>query len=243
MNCTQKQQLVCFPKVRVYKPWFRHFNDHKDFRNEGTVHLFSLMALFSYANFRSNERVINDDRYMEAPGQWICKLGALPRILRVHSKTQALELMEYFENHGFLTFEILDEEKEILRFTIADWKEHCTHLQYNYYSYKGSGFFFFPLPVGRLLLKTARKEVGIVFSELDAIMDMWLHTILNDPKVRGSEYMPVVYYPHEEEEILPPKELIQQYQEKRASLNADIDRILAQITDILGIDITEEGDE
>ena len=194
MSCTQKQQLVCFPKVRVYKPWFRHFNDHKDFRNEGTVHLFSLMALFSYANFRSNERVINGDRYMEAPGQWICKLGALPRILRVHSKTQALELMEYFQNHGFLTFEILDEEKEILRFTIADWKEHCTHLQYNYYSYKGSGFFFFPLPVGRLLLKTARKEVGIVFSELDAIMDMWLHTILNDPKVRGSEYMPVVYY-------------------------------------------------
>ncbi len=47
-------------------------------------------------------------------------------------------------------------------------------------------------------------------------------------------------YPHEEEEILPPKELIQQYQEKRASLNADIDRILAQITDILGINFTEE---
>ena len=44
-------------------------------------------------------------------------------------------------------------------------------------------------------------------------------------------------YPHEEEEILPPKELIQQYQKKRASLNADIDRILAQITEILGIDL------
>ncbi len=47
-------------------------------------------------------------------------------------------------------------------------------------------------------------------------------------------------FPHEEEEILPPKELIQQYQEKRASLNADIDRILAQITDILGISDTED---
>ena len=33
---------------------------------------------------------------------------------------------------------------------------------------------------------------------------------------------------------------IQQYQEKRASLNADIDRILGQITDILGISFTEE---
>lgn len=50
-------------------------------------------------------------------------------------------------------------------------------------------------------------------------------------------------YPHEEEEILPPKELIQQYQEKRASLNADIDRILAKITDILGIEIAEENDK
>lgn len=47
-------------------------------------------------------------------------------------------------------------------------------------------------------------------------------------------------FPHEEEEILPPKELIQQYQEKRASLNADIDRILKQITDILGIDDMED---
>ena len=42
-------------------------------------------------------------------------------------------------------------------------------------------------------------------------------------------------YPHEEEEILPPRELIQQYQAKRASLNADIDRVLANISEILGI--------
>jgi type I restriction enzyme M protein len=45
-------------------------------------------------------------------------------------------------------------------------------------------------------------------------------------------------YPHEEVEILPPKELIQQYQEKRASFDADIDHILDMITKILGI-----GDE
>ena len=47
-------------------------------------------------------------------------------------------------------------------------------------------------------------------------------------------------FPHEEEEILPPMELIQQYQEKRAQLNADIDRSLAQITEILGKGLTEE---
>lgn len=46
-------------------------------------------------------------------------------------------------------------------------------------------------------------------------------------------------YPHEEEEILPPKELIRQYKAKKAKLNAEIDSILEQITEILGIDLGE----
>ncbi len=41
-------------------------------------------------------------------------------------------------------------------------------------------------------------------------------------------------YPHIEEEILDPMDLIQRYQEERASLNAEIDRVLAEITAILG---------
>lgn len=41
-------------------------------------------------------------------------------------------------------------------------------------------------------------------------------------------------YPHEEEEILPPMDLIHRYQEQRASLNAEIDRVLAEITSLLG---------
>ena len=41
-------------------------------------------------------------------------------------------------------------------------------------------------------------------------------------------------FPHEEEEILAPMDLIQRYQEERASLNAEIDRVLAEITEKLG---------
>lgn len=41
-------------------------------------------------------------------------------------------------------------------------------------------------------------------------------------------------YPHIEEEILPPSDLIQRYQEQRSSLNAEIDRVLTDITAILG---------
>lgn len=42
-------------------------------------------------------------------------------------------------------------------------------------------------------------------------------------------------FPHEEEEILEPKQLISQYQAKRAELNANIDNILADINKLLGI--------
>lgn len=41
-------------------------------------------------------------------------------------------------------------------------------------------------------------------------------------------------YPHAEEEILNPLDLIQRYEEERASLNAEIDQVLAKITAILG---------
>ena len=41
-------------------------------------------------------------------------------------------------------------------------------------------------------------------------------------------------YPHEEEEILAPLDLIGRYQEERASLNAEIDRVLDEITALLG---------
>ena len=41
-------------------------------------------------------------------------------------------------------------------------------------------------------------------------------------------------FPHEEEEILPPMDLMQRYQEERSSLNAEIDRVLDEITTLLG---------
>jgi type I restriction enzyme M protein len=41
-------------------------------------------------------------------------------------------------------------------------------------------------------------------------------------------------YPHEEEEILAPQDLIKNYREKRASLDADIYRVLGEIMALLG---------
>ena len=111
MACIQNQQLVAFAKARVKKDWFRYFNNHKDFRNDGSLHLFSLMALYSYANFRSNKRHIDNAWHMEAPGQWICKISALPRILRVHSKAEAMARMPVW-SHGFSAYRNTDTSSQ-----------------------------------------------------------------------------------------------------------------------------------
>ncbi|KAA4213606.1 N-6 DNA methylase, partial [Bacteroides ovatus] len=44
-------------------------------------------------------------------------------------------------------------------------------------------------------------------------------------------------FPKEEEEILPPAELLKQYFEKRAALDHEIDKTLSEVQRILGIDI------
>ena len=41
-------------------------------------------------------------------------------------------------------------------------------------------------------------------------------------------------YPHEEEEILDPLDLMQEYEEQRSSLNAEIDGVLEEIKKLLG---------
>jgi type I restriction enzyme M protein len=55
-----------------------------------------------------------------------------------------------------------------------------------------------------------------------------------DEIVNRSYNIDLCGFPHEEEVILEPMDLIQEYQEKRASLNAEIDHVLDQITSMLG---------
>ena len=55
-----------------------------------------------------------------------------------------------------------------------------------------------------------------------------------DEIVERSYNIDLCGFPHEEEVILEPMDLIQEYQEKRASLNAEIDHVLEKITSMLG---------
>lgn len=62
-----------------------------------------------------------------------------------------------------------------------------------------------------------------------------------DELVAGGFNFDLCGYPHEEEVILPPDELIRNYRAERAKLDAEIDAKLAQICEILGIEVEDEG--
>lgn len=68
--------------------------------------------------------------------------------------------------------------------------------------------------------------------EVDSYPKAKKYTI--DEIVERSYNIDLCGFPHEEEVILEPMDLIQEYQEKRASLNAEIDHVLEQITSMLG---------
>lgn len=100
--------------------------------------------------------------------------------------------------------------------------------------------------------KNFSKTKPMLLKHFDPVVEWWNHReeITVDGFDKAKKYtvdelveknynLDLCGFPHEEEVILPPKELIQQYQKERARLNSEIDDILAQITDILGIELEE----
>ncbi|MBM6943494.1 HsdM family class I SAM-dependent methyltransferase [Collinsella intestinalis] len=111
---------------------------------------------------------------------------------------------------------------------------------------EGVWFYRMDMPEG---YKHFSKTKPIRLEHFDNVKAWWddRHEIIVDgnPKaklytvdeLRSSNFnLDLCGYPHEEEEILPPDELIRNYKEERARLDAEIDQKLAQICEILGIE-------
>lgn len=111
---------------------------------------------------------------------------------------------------------------------------------------KGVWFYRLDYPEG---VKSFSKTKPMTDAHFDPVRAWWKHKVaLTDEagKDKARFYTPAELadlnydfdkccpFPHEEETILPPAELIADYQTKRAALNAKIDDLLAQIEGKLG---------
>ena len=85
------------------------------------------------------------------------------------------------------TYSLLGKNK-LVKFSIHDWKKENTVLEYSYPCTKDTGFFFFPIVKVHELISIEKT------SEMDILLDLWIHAIYNDVQVEGSELGPVVYF-------------------------------------------------
>ncbi len=109
---------------------------------------------------------------------------------------------------------------------------------------KETWFYRLDMPEG---YKNFSKTKPMKLEHFDPAMDWWNNReeIIVDEFPKAKKYtateiaelnynIDLCGYPHEEEEILAPQDLIKNYREKRASLDADIDRVLGEIMALLG---------
>lgn len=109
---------------------------------------------------------------------------------------------------------------------------------------KGTWFYRLDMPEG---YKNFSKTKPMKREHLQPIDEWWNNRkkVENDGFFKSKKYsideikernynLDLCGYPYEEEEILPPLELIENYQKQRVELDKNIDKILAQIKDMLG---------
>ena len=181
------KQIVDFPRCRIYRDFIRSLVADKSIRTNGGSFLFYYIVLCSYANYRSSYRRMENITYMIGPGEWICTLSDLQTWFRCRFQHQAVSILDLLEKQNCITYSLLGNKK-IVKFKITDWAKDNTVLEYNCPCKKDDGFFFFPIAKVHELISLGKC------SEMDMLLDMWIHAIYNDPTVQGSFSAPVVYY-------------------------------------------------
>ena len=87
---------------RVHKKWFRYFNDHKDFYNEGSLHL---SVSWPYIRMPAFVQTIGKSACSDIWKAWAMDLQIIRTAAHpcVHSKAGARELMNYFQDADSLS--------------------------------------------------------------------------------------------------------------------------------------------
>lgn len=181
------KQIVDYPRCRIYREFVRTLMKDSDIRTNGSSYLFYYMTLCSYANFRTSYLRLEGITYLVAPGEWICKTSELSEWFRTRFQHQAVSILDFLQEQDYISYTKLGRGN-LIKFTITEWKRNNTALDYNYPCLKDVGFFFFPVATVHELISMGKC------SEMDIVLDLWIHAIYNDEQVQGSEIGPVVYF-------------------------------------------------
>lgn len=124
-------------------------------------------------------------------GMWAGGVVGLKSILGVKSRAEALRILDQLKSLGYLTY-TLDFATKKLEYVITDWVSECSGAacsEGTVYATAGYGFLCLPRNIPDRLAKQ-----GIAFEEADAWLDLWCHTVWQDPKNIFSHLAPTIQY-------------------------------------------------
>lgn len=181
------KQIVDYPRCRIYRDFLRNLMEDRDIRTNGSSYLFYYMVLCSYANFRTAYRKLEGISYLVEPGEWVCTTSELSEWFRTRFQHQAVTILDFLQEQHYVSYTKLGRGN-LIKFQITNWRKNNTTLDYNYPCLKDVGFFFFPISAVHELISMGKC------SEMDIVLDLWIHAIYNDEQVQGSDIGPVVYF-------------------------------------------------
>lgn len=124
-------------------------------------------------------------------GMWSGGIVGLKSILGLRSRVKALETLQVLSDLGYVHYELNAKTKQ-LTYEITDWVVKCSGAECMdgvVYATDGYGFLCLPRSITERL-----AEQHYTFEESDAWLDLWCHTVSNDPRNAFSFLIPVAQY-------------------------------------------------
>lgn len=150
----------------------------------------SFLRLASRAAFRTGYATYCGHVNAVQAGSWAGGIVGVKSILGC-DKSKAMNMLEMLNSAGYITY-TLDKATKKLTYTIVDWVSGCNGAacaQGTIYTTEGYGFLCIPRDITRRLV-----EVGYVFDEVDAWLDLWCHSVWGDRHNAFSRLCPTVQF-------------------------------------------------
>ena len=149
------------------------------------------LRLASRAAFRKGEAHYCGHVNQVVPGMWAGGIVGLKRILGVKNRGEVLRIMDKLQELAYISY-TLDSSTKKLEYRILDWVIQCSGAECmsgTAYTTEGYGFLCLPRSISQRL-----AEQSYIFSEADAWLDLWCHTIWRDPRNAFSFLAPTAQF-------------------------------------------------
>ena len=158
-------------------------------QGKGLMRLWARLA--SRAAFRKGQAEYCGHINAVNAGEWSGGIVGIKSILGAKKRSEALKTLDRLSELGYISYS-LDEKTKKLTYKICDWVVKCSGadcMDGNVYTSQGYGFLCLPRNITERLAKD-----NYIFEESDAWLDLWCHTVFEDPDNAFSFLAPTVQY-------------------------------------------------